>query len=462
MPRRWLFTAALALLFGCSPGAPDLPPLPAIDPTTIATTAGRDRLQAALATLQSDPNSAEANGQLGMQLHAADQFALAATLYERARALRPADERWWYYHAAVHARLGNQPDAAASYRATLERNPNYIPARIGLAHSTDDPAAAIALFTQLRDERPDLPTVRYGLGRALVERGDRDAAIPELEKAVALFPGYGPAHYQLGIAYRDAGRDEDSRQQLALYEKDRERTPFAPDPLMAAVDALRTDAATFVRRGADREAAGDIQGALDLHLQAIEADPDFHQAHANLVVLYAKLGDYESAEKAYRTSRGLDSNQAELEYNFGVLAFDAGRMSDAKTAFARALEINPNYAAAHNNMGQMLEEEGRIDSAIGHYRDAIRNRPNYRLAHYHLGRMMMLRKRGGDAIAEFRKTLEPEDASTPQFRFSLAMALAATGQSAEARRQAEQAIALAEKYQQPELAQAIRQRFGLS
>src|SRR5262245_48465099 len=92
------FAAVFILYFCLGPettgllaqGLPELPPLtvenfgPAI----------REQAQKAYNEARSNPRDAEANGRLGMVLQTYEQYELAATLYERARYLAPAEFRW--------------------------------------------------------------------------------------------------------------------------------------------------------------------------------------------------------------------------------------------------------------------------------------------------------------------------------------------------------------------------------
>jgi superkiller protein 3 len=257
------------------------------------------------------------------------------------------------------------------------------------------------------------------------------------------------------MAYRDLGDSVRSARQLELYEQDKLGGPRANDPLMAVVNSLKTGAPDELKRGIEFEKQGRLEEAIAAHEKAVELDPDFEQAHVNLVILYGRQGNVAKAEEHYKAAIEANPDQADLHYNFGVLAFQAGRMKEAERAFKLALDLNPSYPQAHNNMGQMLERQGRIDEAIAHYRKAIENRPDYRLAHFHLGRMLIAKGRGREAIAEFEKTLEPVDEETPQYMYGLAAAHARVGDRRKAVEFGEKSRLLAERFNQPQLAATI-------
>ena len=197
---------------------------------------------------------------------------------------------------------------------------------------------------------------------------------------------------------------------------------------MAAVNRLNVSAGEYLKQGVEAQAAGRIHEAIELHMRALEKDPEMLQAHINLIVLYANAGDTQLAEQHYRKGVEINPDNAELHYNFGVLTFGAERYVEAKQAFARSLQVNPDYAMANNNMGQMVEQEGNLAEAMRYYRKAIASEPNYALAHYHLGRMLMAQGRASDAVAEFRKAVEEEGPQTAGYLMGLASAYAATEQ----------------------------------
>jgi predicted Zn-dependent protease len=108
----------------------------------------------------------------------------------------------------------------------------------------------------------------------------------------------------------------------------------------------------------------------------------------------------------------------------------------------------------------MLEREGRTAEAIEHYRAAMRNKPNFRMAHFQLGRLLLAQKKTAEAIAELSQTLAPEDADTPRFMYTLAIAHAEAGDYARAasyfREAGQRAAALGQDALAAQIATAIQ------
>ena len=57
------------------------------------------------------------------------------------------------------------------------------------------------------------------LGKILYQRGKLAEALPELERAVRLRPGFSPARIRLAKAYQELGRAEDAAREFAFIRK---------------------------------------------------------------------------------------------------------------------------------------------------------------------------------------------------------------------------------------------------
>jgi tetratricopeptide (TPR) repeat protein len=404
------------------------------------------------------PRDASAAGRLAMALHAQEQFQSAHAAYQRARHLEPDSFAWTYLGALVQAKLGDLAGAAVSLRHALTLDPAYLAARVTLADAlmqTGQLETASAQYLALVSNYPELAIAHYGQGRVAALLGNAADALERYRKSVELAPEFGAAHYALALAYRDAGLEDRAVAHLQAYSRLGTRRPVPPDPLLERVNAFRSTARHLIVEGARLEKENRIDESIVLHLRALEADPGAAQAHVNLISLYGRKGEHDSAQRHYHAALQLQGDHAGAHYNWGVLQAGVPRVDEAADAFRRALTVNPFHPQAHNNLGTLVAGQGKLAEAAGHYQQALANDPDHRLARFNLGRVLVALGRPREAAEHFERLLVPESKDTPRFSYALATAWLAAGETAKARRFGEQALELATRLGQTGLAAQI-------
>lgn len=454
-------TLALVLALAClhpgGAGQASLPPLPSLGIDAYPP-AARDAIAPAARRAAAQPDDAASVGALARVLHAWEQYEAAHLAYARAQALAPGDFQWQYLDGLVLQRMARHAEAAARFDRASKADPRYLPARVAGAEALLDAGEierSEASFRALAAEPLALPRAEFGLGRIEAARGRHAEALAHFERAVALFPEWGAAHYAMAQSLRAAGRVEDAGRALAQHARFGPRWPGLADPAQDAVAALRDDASASLRRGLAMAAAGDLEGAIAAHEQALAADPDAAQAHANLIGLYGRLRRFDRAEAHYRATVALGFNLADAHYDYGVLLAMQEKWAEAEAAYRQAIAVNPFHAEARNNLGQVLERRRAFEEAAAEYRQAVDARPGFRIARFNLGRMLLGLDRAQEAAAVLEPLQEPRDAETPRYLFALATAYVRSGRKDEARRRAAEARQLALDHGQAELAQAI-------
>jgi tetratricopeptide (TPR) repeat protein len=451
--------ASLAVAQTAGPKASDLPRLTfeAVPPSV------RGGVEDAYNAARAKPHDASTVGRLGMILHAYDQYDSARLCYRRARQLDPRAMSWTYLSAVVDAALGQNLVAAAGFRRALAIEPGYLPARLRLADALmaggDLEGSHVELQALVRDF-PDLALAHYGLGRLLSNQGRAAAATEHYERAVELEPQFGPAHYALALAYRDAGASDRAQAQLDAYRRLGARRPVPADRLLDEIKSMKGTGRDLLADGARLGREGRLTESIAMHLRAIEADPADAQAHVNLISLYGRTGEPKRAEEHYRAAVALGTSLPEAHYNYGVLLSASGRYDEAAAAFRKTLDINPFHPQATNNLATLLARQGKVDEAAVRFRQAIANDPQYRAARFNLGRLLVGTGRPLEAVEQFRRLLEPEDVEdddTPRYMFALANAYLTAGEVPHAAEYGERALRRAQKRGQSDLAATIQQ-----
>jgi tetratricopeptide (TPR) repeat protein len=162
---------------------------------------------------------------------------------------------------------------------------------------------------------------------------DMANALNQLERAIALDPGSGPAHEWYGVALFERGRFNDAYSQL--------RTAAQLDPLSVATASWLSNAAYHEHRYDDAIAYG--RETLDL-------SPYRHEVLATIGLSYEALGDPNRALGAYREmARSCYDCRAQAAVLMAGLFARSNRISDARAELAIAQahpkEVEPDDLA---------------------------------------------------------------------------------------------------------------------
>src|SRR5579862_6359879 len=264
--RASLFVIAILLVESCSSSSParkqdhELAALPALNMANFRPQI-RDEVQKAYEDVKAKPNDADANGRMGMLLHAFSQFESAEVCYRRARALDAKSFRWAYYLGLTQALDGKNEEASQSLSDATHLDPQYLPARMKLAEvlltlGRFDESQRIC--ESIAKEDPQFAPAYYWLGRVDAAKGQVPASIEQYRKACQLWPSFGTAHYALALAYQGTGATAEAQQHMAAYRKYKaDGDPQPEDPQLEAVRSLDNTALAHLMKGVDQENDGE-------------------------------------------------------------------------------------------------------------------------------------------------------------------------------------------------------------
>ena len=119
--------------------------------------------------------------------------------------------------------ISQDADAALKeFKHELEISPNHFPSMVQMAFEyfkRDQYNDALPLAEKAVQLSPQMFAARNILGRTLLELGQVDRAIKELEQGVKLAPSSPEMHFALARAYTRAGRKEDANRERELFKK---------------------------------------------------------------------------------------------------------------------------------------------------------------------------------------------------------------------------------------------------
>ncbi len=111
--------------------------------------------------------------------------------------------------------------AVKEFQAEIKNQPNHVLARLQIAavKYRVDSAAGLPYAEAAVKLEPKLPLGHYLLGLLLLNTGDYERALPELEIAQKMLPREAGVYYALGSAYAHAGRAQDAARARATFQR---------------------------------------------------------------------------------------------------------------------------------------------------------------------------------------------------------------------------------------------------
>ncbi len=196
---------------------------------------------------------------------------------------------------------------------------------------------AVALMEGLIRDRPGEVAVLTAAGTVYLAAGRRDESIAVLERALALRPGYYPAHLEIARAW-SAG---DLRDDRSLAHVD---AALALDPALSTAHGLR---------GTLLEARGDVPGAAAAFIAAARLEP------ANAAWLYRAAACLMQLERWQEASDWLlavtrrEPGAARAWALLGEAQMNLGRLDDADVSLKRAAALAPTEPMVHEALRKL-------------------------------------------------------------------------------------------------------------
>jgi len=173
--------------------------------------------------------------------------------------------------------------------------------------------------------------------------------------------------------------------------------------------------------------------AKEATLKALQIDPLLAEAYCNLgIAKFFHDWDWVGAERDFKRAIEINPNYHLAHEMYAHLLSNLGRHTEAIPEINRALEIDPLSLIANAIKGQILYLAGQYDEAAAQLERAIEVEPNFWISHLILGKIYERRKMYPEAIAEFQAASDLSGAPEP--KSYLAYTYAVSGQHAEAQK----------------------------
>jgi tetratricopeptide (TPR) repeat protein len=223
------------------------------------------------------------------------------------------------------------------------------------------PAEAIQILRSLVTASPQNADARLLLGNLLMEAGDQEGSLNELNAAVKLRPRSSDAENSLGEAYRKFGNNGAAR---AAFEK---AVALKPDSGIAQLNLGQS----LLVAGESVNAANHLDRAIRL-LGKTDDAADAHYLRAKIDMAQNKAHEAAAQlEQAVAIRPHFAEAWSDLGQARRTLLDDAG----ALLAWQRAVEANPEDAIAQYRLGAEYLRQGNPPQAVAHLEKSLQLNP---------------------------------------------------------------------------------------
>lgn len=209
-------------------------------------------------------------------------------------------------------------------------------------------------------------------------------------EAVRLAPLVPENHIGLAIALqakKDFVNAEEEYNQVLKLDPNNEIAQRGLQSLQQ--DKLKLQAAKFIGVALKLQSEGKYNEAINEYVKAIETTPNDSKLHYNIGTAFQAIDDFEHAEKAYKKSLELNTNNEKAKAALDSLGKQANdkkvkelltravelqhsnNYQEAITTYLAAISINPNDPTIYYNLGTAYQANGDLNSAQIQYQKAL-------------------------------------------------------------------------------------------
>lgn len=184
-------------------------------------------------------------------------------------------------------------------------------------------------------------------GKKLLDDLETDKAITVLSQATTLNPDLAEAHFNLGIAYALAEKDE--------AEKAVTQVETTPTPKPAR--KVKKNAPTPRTKNSEKA----FDNAVKAYKKFLAKNPKDDVSHFNLGRAYNKLNEDEDALKAVKEAVKLKPDDYEYQMELGAILIKLAQYEEAVAALKKTLNLDSNNLQAEDLLEKAQAGRRRVD-----------------------------------------------------------------------------------------------------
>jgi tetratricopeptide (TPR) repeat protein len=329
---------------------------------------------------------------LGYFYYRQKDYDKAEETADLALALASAENLPWAYtmRGLIARDRGKYGEAARNFRQVVTLDPKFGMGYVNLSGILRLDAQLDAAETAARKAIELMPKQHEGyaaLAHVLLDRGEHDQALAEMDKGVAADPQEAQSHLLQGKLRHRLQRYEEA---IESYQTSAKLRPAAA-PLIGAADASQQlkrqeEALSFLQRatqaepksvdawlalGAATRQLRDWKSGEEAFGKALELAPNSPAPVIELAGLYAAQKRYAAAEALYAKRARLFRHNAQFLMGWSRLYFEQGKKDEAKNKLLEAQVEAMFDPQTLEGVARELEARGDIAEAIAAYQKIV-------------------------------------------------------------------------------------------
>jgi tetratricopeptide (TPR) repeat protein len=300
----------------------------------------------------------------------------------------------------------NQPDRAmVMYGASLALEPSNVAARVRLGlqlvrrGDIEDGEVQLQQVLKLGNRNA---AALVGMGQIALERKQYQRAASFFLRALDSQPDAGYLHNHLASAYRAMNDNENAERHLRQVNQ---RIPVIEDPIIFFVNAHRVAPAEYLRVGGELVRTGKHRAAVKAFKLATAIDPDFQPAFVVLAESYRVLKQDKAAYAAIDEALKLRPSDPAANYVKAIWLDQDGSGNIAVGYYRSVLNRRPGFARARMLLANTLMRLERFAEATVQYQRVVADNEQNMIANFLLGMAYMVQENCAAAIGPIGNSL---------------------------------------------------------
>jgi tetratricopeptide (TPR) repeat protein len=296
-------------------------------------------------------------------------------------------------------RLGDGDEAVRQYKEGMQADAKqksvYQKHEIEVLMHQGKRGLAAEVNQEILKDNPKDADARGLQGTLLLDKGEIQKAVSELQSVITGAPDNFVAHYNLGRAHAQRREWEQARQQFA------EVIRLRPDYVPARVELAKL-----------QTARGDYEAALKSSNEILQWDRNNLAARLIQSASLMGLKKYNESRDLLQAMLKADPSSTDTLFQLGVVNLADGKYKDAEDAFRKDYALEPANSRGLMGTVEVYMAQNKEDQGIQLLEQEMQKYPTRTDYHLALGNTAVRAGKYDLAIAEFQKVLNATDRSS--------------------------------------------------